>query len=192
MLLAERTRVLNEQAKAAKETPDAEAIAAAVVPTADDPSPLGIDAVYTGLVPVVYKAQAQMLTGLGENFIWDLLTIAAVMTIVFRDLSAGLILLIPSVFPVMVVFGLMGWLGVTIDVGTIMTPTVALGVSVDDVVHFLIWYRRGLAEGKSRHDSVMLAYEDCAGRCTKVGACWAWDWPCLPSAHSCPPSASAP
>ena len=74
------------------------------------------------------------------------------MTLVFRDLSAGLILLVPSVFPVMVVFGLMGWLGVTIDVGTIMTPTVALGVSVDDVVHFLIWYRRGLSEGKSRHD----------------------------------------
>ncbi len=103
-----------------------------------------------------------MLVGLGENFIYDLLTIAGVMTLVFRDLSAGLILLVPSVFPVMVVFGLMGWFGVTIDVGTIMTPTVALGVSVDDVVHFLIWYRRGLSEGKTRHESVMLAYEDCA------------------------------
>ena len=52
-------------------------------------------------------------------------------------------------FPIVIVFGLMGWLGVVIDVGTIMTPTVALGVSVDDVVHFLIWYRRGLSEGKT-------------------------------------------
>jgi uncharacterized protein len=162
VLAAERTRILTERAKAAKETLDPDAVAAAVIPTADDPSPLGIDAVYTGLVPVVYKAQHQMLVGLGENFIYDLLTIAGVMTIVFRDLSAGLILLVPSVFPVMVVFGLMGWFGVTIDVGTIMAPTVALGVSVDDVVHFLIWYRRGLAEGKTRHESVMLAYEDCA------------------------------
>ncbi|HEX4147216.1 MAG TPA: MMPL family transporter [Pirellulales bacterium] len=162
VLAAERTRILIQQAKAAKQKPNADEIAAAVTPTADDPAPLGIDAVYTGLVPVVYKAQHQMLVGLGENFIYDLLTIAAVMTVVFRDLSAGLILLVPSVFPVMVVFGLMGWFGVTIDVGTIMTPTVALGVSVDDVVHFLIWYRRGLSEGKSRHDSVMLAYEDCA------------------------------
>jgi predicted RND superfamily exporter protein len=81
---------------------------------------------------------------------------------VFRDLSAGAILLIPSVFPVVIVFGLMGWLGVTIDVGTIMTPTVALGVSVDDVVHFLIWYRRGLSEGKTRRNAIMLAYEGCA------------------------------
>ena len=110
-----------------------------------------------------------MLVGLGENFIYDLLTIAGVMTLVFRDLSAGLILLVPSVFPVMIVFGLMGWFGVTIDVGTIMTPTVALGVSVDDVVHFLIWYRRGLSEGKTRPESVMLAYERmCPGNVSKL------------------------
>ena len=81
---------------------------------------------------------------------------------VFWDLSAGLILLVPSVFPMLVVFGMMGWMGVVIDVGTIMTPTVALGVSVDDVVHFLIWYRRGLSEGKTRKQAVMLAYEGCA------------------------------
>ena len=62
----------------------------------------------------------------------------------------------------LIVFGMMGWLGVVIDVGTIMTPTVALGVSVDDVVHFLIWYRRGLSEGKTRKQAVMLAYEGCA------------------------------
>ena len=69
MLLAERTRILNERAKAAKEIPTPRRSPPPSVPTADDPAPLGIDAVYTGLVPVVYKAQAQMLIGLGENFI---------------------------------------------------------------------------------------------------------------------------
>ncbi len=122
----------------------------------------GIHATYTGLVPVVYKAQRAMLEGLAWNFLTDLATIAFVMTIVFWDWSAGLILLIPSIFPVVVVFGLMGWGNIVVDVGTIMTPTVALGVSVDDVVHFLIWYRLGLKQGKSRKDSIMLAYEGCA------------------------------
>lgn len=125
-------------------------------------SDMGIAAIYTGLVPVVYKAQREMLNGLAWNFVTDVLTIATVMTLVFWDLSAGLILFIPSVFPMVVVFGMMGWLGIVIDVGTVMTPTVALGVSVDDVVHFLIWYRRGLSEGKTRKDAIMLAYEGCA------------------------------
>ena len=131
------------------------------VASADDGS-FGIRATYTGLVPVVYKAQRAMLEGLAWNFLTDLATIAVVMTVVFWDIWAGVILLIPSVFPVVVVFGLMGWFNVVIDVGTILTPTVALGVSVDDVVHFLIWYRQGLRQGKTRREAIMLAYEGCA------------------------------
>jgi predicted RND superfamily exporter protein len=171
VLQAERQRLAKKaEKKAASAKKPAEDAAApdSIVAAVDPPSPAqghddqGISAVYTGLVPVVYKAQREMLNGLAWNFVTDLLTIAAVMTLVFWDFSAGLILLVPSVFPLVIVFGLMGWLGIVIDVGTIMTPTVALGVSVDDVVHFLIWYRRGLSEGKTRHQSIMLAYEGCA------------------------------
>jgi predicted RND superfamily exporter protein len=148
-----------DAAEAAEVKQPAAAPAVVAAAPADD---MGVTAAYTGLVPVVYKAQREMLKGLAWNFVTDLLTIGSVMTLVFWDLSAGLILLIPSVFPIMMVFGMMGWLGIVIDVGTIMTPTVALGVSVDDVVHFLIWYRRGLAEGKKRKEAIMLAYEGCA------------------------------
>ena len=42
---------------------------------------MGIEAVYTGLVPVVYKAQREMLNGLAWNFVTDLATIASVMTL---------------------------------------------------------------------------------------------------------------
>lgn len=174
VLAAERLRL--EKVAAAKQAraeedesadEDAEAVADAQRPDEAQPQSAAADhpairATYTGLVPLVYKAQRSMLNGLVWNFITDLLTIAAVMTVVFMDVSAGLILLLPSIFPVTIVFGLMGWLGVLVDVGTVMTPTVALGVSVDDVVHFLIWYRRGLREGKTRKQSTMLAYEGCA------------------------------
>jgi len=150
----------DKQAKADEQVRQAAPVLAATTAPADEK--MGVEAVYTGLVPVVYKAQREMLNGLAWNFVTDLLTIATVMSLVFWDVSAGLILLIPSVFPMLVVFGIMGWLGIVIDVGTIMTPTVALGVSVDDIVHFLIWYRRGLSEGKNRKEAVMLAYEGCA------------------------------
>jgi predicted RND superfamily exporter protein len=127
-----------------------------------DDGTCGIRATYTGLVPVVYKAQRAMLDGLAWNFLSDLATVAGVMTLVFWDWWAGIVLLIPSIFPVIVVFGVMGWLGIPIDVGSILTPTVALGVSVDDVMHFLIWYRQGLRKGMTRHGAIMHAYEDCA------------------------------
>jgi uncharacterized membrane protein YdfJ with MMPL/SSD domain len=39
---------------------------------------------------------------------------------------------------------------------------VALGVTVDDVVHFMLWFRRGIADGLDRKQAVMLAYKGCA------------------------------
>lgn len=121
-----------------------------------------IKVVYTGLVPIVYKAQNSLLDGLIIGFITDLVIIVLVMMVAVRSVSAGLLLSITSTFPAVIVFGTMGWMGWLVDVGTVMTPAVALGVTVDDVVHYLLWYKRGIAQGMSRKEAVMLAYKGCA------------------------------
>jgi uncharacterized protein len=137
-----------------------EASASAVKATGKPEAKLAV--VYTGLVPIVYKAQNSLLDGLIFGFITDLVIIVIVMMIAVRSVSAGLLLSATSVFPAVIVFGTMGWLGWLVDVGTVMTPAVALGVTVDDVVHYLLWYKRGIAQGLSRKDAVMLAYKGCA------------------------------
>jgi predicted RND superfamily exporter protein len=58
-------------------------------------------------------------------------------------------------------FGLMGWLGIVVDIGSVMTPCVALGVTIDDVIHFVLWYRRGIEQGLSVRGAVKLAYAGC-------------------------------
>lgn len=122
----------------------------------------GIKPIYTGLVPLVYKAQRSLLQGLIYGFVSDFVLITIVMMFAVWDLSAGLILALPSIFPAVMVFGLMGWAGIVVDIGTVMAPSVALGVTVDDVVHFMIQYRGGLKAGLNRRESVMLAYKGCA------------------------------
>lgn len=122
----------------------------------------GVAAVYTGLVPLVYKAQSSMLDGLILNFAGDLILIGVAMTFLVRDWSAGLLLMLPSLFPLAIVFGAMGALGIVIDVGTVMVPAVALGVTVDDAIHFMLWVRHGQERGLNRAQAIMFAYEDCA------------------------------
>jgi predicted RND superfamily exporter protein len=132
----------------------------------------GVSVDYTGLVPLVYKAQHSLLDGLKIGFIWDFAIIVAVMILLCRAASAGLVLLLPAAFPALLVFGGMGWINATlksldagnmlIDIGTVMAPSVALGVTVDDVVHFMLWFRRGIADGLDRKQAVMLAYKGCA------------------------------
>ena len=140
-------------------------IKATVAPLLDAEKAKGVDGIevtYTGLVPLVYKAQHSMLDGLIIGFVMDMILIVAVMTLLLRRVSGGMVLLLTGAFPALMVFGIMGWAGILVDVGTVMTPAVALGVTVDDIVHFMLWYRRGIAKGDSRPQSVMLAYHACA------------------------------
>jgi len=122
----------------------------------------GLSVVYTGLVPLVDKSQRSLLDGLFVGFITDLVVVTIVMIVAIREWAAGIVLLLPSVFPVVLVFGYMGWAGVVVDTGTVMAPGVALGVTIDDVVHFMLKYRNGLEQGLDRKQSIMLAYKGCA------------------------------
>ncbi|MCA9171803.1 MAG: MMPL family transporter, partial [Planctomycetales bacterium] len=70
-----------------------------------------ISAIYTGLVPVVYKAQRTLLDSLIVSTIWAFVMIAGVMMLVVRNVRAGLISMLPNVFPVLLIFGFMGWSG---------------------------------------------------------------------------------
>ncbi len=122
----------------------------------------GVDVVYTGMVPLVYKTQHALTESLYESVFWSFTTIAIVFFIVLKSVPAGLLVMIPNAFPVLVVFGFLGWIGMYIDVGTMMTASVALGVTVDNSMHYLTWFRDGLDRGLKPDDAALEAYERCA------------------------------
>jgi len=117
--------------------------------------------VFTGSIPIVQKSQQQVLQDLFLSFITAFLFIAAAMVVLLRSIPGGLVSMIPNVFPSVLVFGMLGWLGVTIEVGSMMTATVAMAIAVDDTLHYLTWFRRGLAEGKTRAEAVEYSYSRC-------------------------------
>ena len=125
-------------------------------------TPRAIRAVYTGMVPVVYKTQRELLKSLNESIMWATVLISVVLMFVLRSPLAGLISMIPNMFPIVIIFGALGWLGIKVDIGIMMTASVALGVAVDDTIHFLTWFRRGVAMGMNRREAVMLSYDRCA------------------------------
>ncbi len=118
--------------------------------------------VYTGVVPIVYKAQRALLTSLVESTAWSFLTITPLMILVSRSLIAGTVAMIPNVLPVLAVFGGMGWLGIPVDIGSMMTASIALGVAVDDTIHFLAWFRGDLHKVGDRKKAIVMCYKRCA------------------------------
>jgi predicted RND superfamily exporter protein len=122
----------------------------------------GVSALLTGGIPLVYKAQHQILRDLMISFLTAFLFISIILMFVLNSFRSGIVAMIPNVFPPLVVFGFMGWIGTKIEIGSVMTASVALGIAVDDTIHFLTWYRRGTTEGLSRFKSIRHAFEHCA------------------------------
>lgn len=137
-----------------------------------------IHVIYTGLVPIVYKAQRELLNSLVASIGWAFAMIAVVMMIVLRNgrirllnlinVRAGMLSMIPNVFPVVLIFGAMGHRHILVDIGTMMTASVAMGIAVDDTIHFLTWFRHGIARGLARNEAIIEAYRRCAAAMTQT------------------------
>ena len=121
----------------------------------------GVSVEFSGLMPLVHEIQEQLLRDLYHSFLMAFVLIAVVMTLVQGGILPGLLSMLPNLFPSLVLFGVLGWIGHPIDIGSIMTASVAMGIAVDDTLHFLTFYGRWTAGGASRSESVLAAYRHC-------------------------------
>ena len=63
--------------------------------------------------------------------------IAITLMLHMRSIRAGLLSGVLLVLPVAVVFGLMSWFGQVLDIGTMLTGSIAIGIAVDDTLHLI-------------------------------------------------------
>jgi len=119
-------------------------------------------ATITGAFPLIQDAQNRLLGDLVNSFVIAFVVICPVMMLVLRDVVAGLLAMLPNITPAVVVFGTMGWLGKPVDIGMILTASIALGIAVDGTLHVLVWFRRGIRQGMPPIDAVSEAYRRCA------------------------------
>ncbi len=96
--------------------------------------------VLTGESVLNNNAADAMASGQIQSLILMIAVILFLVSLLFIDFRAGLIALVPNVFPVIVLFGVMGYFDIPLDSGTTMVAVIALGISVDDTIHFLSRY----------------------------------------------------
>jgi hypothetical protein len=95
---------------------------------------------YQSLLQQLFRSQ--ILT-LGIAFGVLSLTIWAI----FRSVKIALIAITPNILSTLMVLGIMGWLGIPLDLMTIMIASVALGITVDDTIHYVHRYLEELRNG---------------------------------------------
>lgn len=123
--------------------------------------PRDISYIVTGTVPLFLRTQQAVLESLIRSFGLAFGVIAVVMMFVLRGFRAGVITMLPNLLPVGVVFGAVSWYGMAVDIGTMITASVALGVAVDGTLHLISWFRDRLAMGEDPHVAIAEGLTHC-------------------------------
>ncbi len=82
-----------------------------------------------------------------------LLIVMVAMFLIFRNLKMLLLFILPNISPLVLVAGVMGYLGIHIDIGVAISAAVILGIAVDDTIHFFSKFFDAIKE-KSFEDSI--------------------------------------
>ncbi|MEE8078459.1 MAG: efflux RND transporter permease subunit, partial [Pseudomonadales bacterium] len=102
------------------------------------------DVTVTGL----YYFYATLITGLlgdqSTTFVITLIAIFVITALFLRSWKLAAIGMIPNLFPMVACLGLMGWLGIPLNMATSMMLAISLGIAVDDTIHYLWRFRREL------------------------------------------------
>lgn len=101
----------------------------------------------TGLYVLLAHLIQSLLGDQLVSFCLAALGILIMMVVAFRSLGVGLMMLAPNTFPILLVIGGMGWVGVPVNIGTAMIASVSMGLTVDSSIHYLAGYRRHRAAG---------------------------------------------
>lgn len=71
-----------------------------------------------------------------------MLVITLMFLVLFRSLKIALICIIPNAIAAIFVLGLMGWLGIPLDIMTITIAAISIGIGVDDTIHYMHRFKR--------------------------------------------------
>ncbi len=96
----------------------------------------------TGVIQLFAIKFHALIRSLLQSFAVAFVFIAVVLSIQLRSWKAGLCAMIPNVLPIVLGFGLMGFLDIPLSVSTVMIASVGIGIAVDDTIHFLLRYRK--------------------------------------------------
>ncbi|MEW8506100.1 MAG: MMPL family transporter [Candidatus Thiodiazotropha sp.] len=114
-----------------------------------------LDITITGGSYLNSQAVDYMADGQARSLLLMLLVIFLIVALLFMNLKAGVIAAIANIFPIVVLFGVMGMAGIALDTGTTMVGAIALGICVDHTMHFMVRYQRLAKSSSSVSDALV-------------------------------------
>jgi len=116
--------------------------------------PQGFSMTSSGMVPINVATSNEVVTSQIRSLSGSILAVFLMLALIFRSVSRGLMGMIPLVFTVLFNFGVMGFFGVHLDIGTALVSSIVIGIGVDYSIHYLSSMFHELAVGTELHDAI--------------------------------------
>lgn len=99
------------------------------------------DVQITGTSVVFLKGSQYLVKNLFTSLLLALVIITILMALLFTSIRMIIISLVPNIIPLLMTAAMMGYIGIPIKPSTVLIFSIALGISVDNAIHFLSRYR---------------------------------------------------
>lgn len=100
---------------------------------------------FTGTSITFLEGSKFIIHSLRDSLLWAFAMILVCMFFLFRDWRIVLIAVVTNIVPLMITAGIMGWLGIPLKPSTVLVFSVALGITVDVSIRFLVNFKQELA-----------------------------------------------
>ncbi len=102
----------------------------------------GVKISVTGLNALLSRTMSATIYSMAQSYIIAAVVITLMMILLIGNIRIGLVSMIPNLTPIILTLGLMGWMGMPLDLFTMLIGSIAIGLAVDDTIHFMHNYRR--------------------------------------------------
>ena len=108
----------------------------------------------TGIMSLFARILYATISSAAQSYGIALVVITLMMILLLGNFRMGVIAMIPNLGPILIVMGIMGWIGIPLDMFTMLIASVAIGLAVDDTVHFMYNFKRYYTESGNVRDAV--------------------------------------
>ncbi len=118
--------------------------------------PRGVEVEPTGNLVVLSTVADKLLGGQIDSLLLSFGVIFALLVVQFLSFRVAFAATVANVLPVLIFFGIMGWAGVELNLATSIIANIALGIAVDDTIHYMAVLNRMVKVAPDRPQALRL------------------------------------
>lgn len=101
-----------------------------------------VDITVTGIVALLFRAVNAVVLSMIKSYLIAIVVITILMFFLIGNVKIGLLSMVPNITPIIFILGIMGLFSFRLDAFTLLIGSIALGLVVDDTIHFMDNFRQ--------------------------------------------------